>query len=502
MKKYGLILLVIFVIIFCTFVTVSYVKSFRVPKAEPILDNHTPEVKPERSKYDIVLDYNGKNKISAKMDFTYINNTEIAQKDLYFHLYPNMFLSKKHLPFYKNQIPRVFPQGVNFGGIKINNITTTEGKVTWSLEQKDQFLKISLPSPIKPKDISHLNIDYELIVPHANFRFGYRQFGKGKITMSLGNWYPVLAVFEDGKWILDHNWPFGDWTYSDIADYKVKFAVPKDFTVAASGVLQDEYEEKEKKVFLYSSEKLRDFAACISNNYEIAEDFIDDVVIYSYFHPEDKNGGFMALNVAKYALGIFNKHFGRYPYPELRIAEANYYPGGMEFPTLIMMNTVRYKQPQLSNTSLERSVAHEVAHQWWYSVVGNNQIKEPWVDEGLTEFSTSLYFEKRYGLPGREAYHGRHVDTLRGLISKSPRKMTDALTEFTDSTEYFAVVYTNGVLFFEDLRDKIGEDNLMEFLNSYYETFKFQNVRLADFKSFLKDKNYETLDESFFKKWF
>ena len=47
----------------------------------------------------------------------------------------------------------------------------------------------------------------------------------------------------------------------------------------------------------------------------------------------------MALNVAKYALGIFNKSFGKYPYPELRIAEANYYPGGMEFPTFIMMDS-------------------------------------------------------------------------------------------------------------------------------------------------------------------
>ena len=72
-----------------------------------------------------------------------------------------------------------------------------------------------------------------------------------------------------------------------------------------------------------------------------------------------------------------------------RIAEANYYPGGMEFPTFIMMDSSKYQEPHLSNTSLEIN-CHEVAHQWWYAMVGSDQINEPWLDEGITEYYASI----------------------------------------------------------------------------------------------------------------
>lgn len=143
--------------------------------------------------------------------------------------------------------------------------------------------------------------------------------------MSLGNWYPILTVYKDGKWCFDKHYAIGDCTYSDISDYTVSFTVPKDFTVAASGVLEKTLLQSNQVTFIYSIDQIREFAATISNNYQTATEVIDGIKITSYFHPEDKQGGFMVLNVAKYALDIFNKAFGKYPYPELRIAEANYY---------------------------------------------------------------------------------------------------------------------------------------------------------------------------------
>jgi len=457
---------------------------------------------PKRHVYDIKANYDGKNKLQAKMNLTYVNNTGNTQKELYFHLYPNMFLSSKRVPFFKEDFYRAFPQGFSSGCIKINEIKQDGKDITWSMMHDDEILHVTLENPINPEEISNIYMQFELTVPKARFRFGYQTFGNNKITMSLGNWYPILAVYKGGRWSLDKHLAVGDCTYSDISDYTVSFTVPKDFTVAASGVLKDNHTSDDKAVFVYSIDKIREFAAAISNNYQTASEVLDGIKITSYFHPEDKRGGFMALNVAKYALAIFNEAFGKYPYPELRIAEANYYPGGMEFPTFIMMDSARYKEVNLSNTSLERSTAHEVAHQWWYNMVGNDQINEPWLDEGITEFSTAYYFEKRYGDPGRESYFSRQVDTTIDFIKNNPRHMLDPLPLFKSHSEYFAEVYVSGVLFYEDMRSRIGEENLLDFFKSYLETFKYKNVNLQEFIEFIKSKKYEALDESFYNKWF
>jgi len=505
LKKATVIILVSVLIVFAFWGLKNY---FGAPLDLAAPDVETKEeeqeyLPPERNIYDIKAIFDGQNKFQVEMNFTYVNNTLDTQQELYFHLYPNMFSSSKRIPFFKADFYRAFPQGFSLGGLAIKEVKQDGKDVAWSMTQEDQILHVPLGNPVNPKEISNIYMQFELIVPKARFRFGYQTFGNDKMTMSLGNWYPILAVYKDGKWSLDNHQAVGDCTYSDIADYTVSFTVPSDdFTVAASGVLKESYLSSEGYVYVYSIDKIRDFAAAISNNYETASEEIDGIKITSYFHPEDKRGGFMALNVAKYALGIFNEAFGKYPYPELKIAEANYYPGGMEFPTFIMMDSAKYKEDNLSNTSLERSAAHEVAHQWWYNLVGNDQINEPWLDEGITEFSTAYYFEKRYGEPGRESYFSRQVDTTVNFIKNNPRHMLDPLYLFKSHSEYFAEVYVSGVLFYEDMRSRIGEENLLDFFRSYLETFMYKNVSLEEFKKFLKDKNYEALDESFYNKWF
>ncbi|NLZ54619.1 MAG: M1 family metallopeptidase [Thermoanaerobacteraceae bacterium] len=502
MKKIVAIILVT-ALIFPAFLLLKNLFSPNLPEMDlQAMEEQTVYLQPERHIYDIKADYDGKNKFEAQMNLTYVNNTGNTQKELCFHLYPNMFSSSKRVPFFKEDFYRAFPQGFSLGGIEIKQIKQDGKKTAWSMMHDDQILHVTLENPIQPEEISNIYMQFDLTVPKARFRFGYQTFGKDKITMSLGNWYPILAVYKDGQWSIDRHQAVGDCTYSDISDYTVRFTVPKDFTVAASGILENDYIENNQAVFIYSIDRIREFAATISNNYQTASEVIDGIKVTSYFHPEDKQGGFMALNVAKYALGIFNEAFGKYPYPELRIAEANYYPGGMEFPTFIMMDSGRYKNENLSNTSLERSTAHEVAHQWWYNLVGSDQINEPWLDEGITEFSTAYYFEKRYGEPGRESYFSRQVDTTIDFIKNNARHMLDPLPLFKSHSEYFAEVYVSGVLFYEELRSLIGEENLLDFFRSYLETFKYKNVNLQEFIEFLKSKNYEALDESFYNKWF
>ena len=465
-------------------------------------ETYSAQAIPERNIYAIDAEYDGKDKIKAVMDFTCVNKTEKVYDILYFHLYPNIFSSPSRVPFFKGDLSRVFPEGFSYGAIQIKQVKQKDKDIKWSFEEGGEILKLFLAEPISAGNFSNLHMQFEVTIPKARFRFGYQTFGNDKITVSLGNWYPILAVNNGGKWSLEKHYAIGDCTYSDMADYKVNITVPKDFVVAASGSLEKNEVRNNKVVYIYSIDNVREFGAAISNNYQTSSDEIDGIIITSYFYPEDKEGGFMALNIAKYALGIFNESFGKYPYPELRIAEANYYPGGMEFPTFIMMDNAKYTQSNISNLSLERSTAHEVAHQWWYNLVGSNQITEPWLDEGITEFSTLHYFENRYGAPGKDSYFEKFVIGSKDFVIKNRSHMLDPLPAFKSQQDYFSTVYIGGVLFYDDLRNQIGKENLLDFFRSYCKTFKYKNVTLREFEEFLKDKKYEALDESFYKKWF
>ncbi|HHW01433.1 MAG TPA: M1 family metallopeptidase [Thermoanaerobacterales bacterium] len=474
----------------------------------PSQNNHSSasgretEKEPQRNIYNINLEYDGLNHIKAEMDFTYVNNAGKSMSELYFHLYPNIFRDRNHLPFSRSDQTLVFPDGFSTGGIDITQALQDGSPVEWTTVNGDEILKLALKKPVEAGKSSKIHFKFSLTVPKANYRFGYRVFGKDRITLSLGNWYPLLVKYDNGKWSLDKHPAMGDPTYSDISDYTVSFTVPQDFTVAASGVMNKKTISHGKAIYVYSMENIRDFAAAISNNYKTAEDFVDGIKIISYFHPEDRKGGFMALDVVKHALSIYNASFGKYPYPELRVAEANFYAGGMEFPTFIMMNTGRYRESNLSSTSFERSMAHEVAHQWWYCLVGNDQINEPWLDEGLAEFSTLYYFEKRYRSAGKESYFTRYVNTNTNLIKQSKRKMQDPVKLFRDNREYFAIVYVKGALFYEELKNTIGEEKLLDFLRTYLNTYKYKNVSLNEFIDLLKQRNYDGVNQDFFKKWF
>lgn len=452
--------------------------------------SQTPEKeKREINLYDIKAEYNGKDKFQCEMEFTYTNKTGKSQPELYFHLFPNVFNSRQRLPFLKSEFDRLFPQGFSPGGLSIQSITQNGRDLKWELMEKNEILKVSLPEPLVSEDSVKINFKFNLTVPKANYRYGYQVFDQGKITLALAHWYPLLAMYDDGEWILDTHQALGDVTYSDVADFVVCFTVPQDFDVAASGVLKQKNNHKDKAEYWYSGEKIRDFAASISNNYETCETVVDGVKLISYFHPKDKAGGFAALNIAERALNIYNEMFGYYPYPELRIAESNFYRGGMEYPNFIMMNTAKYKEPYLSNTSFERSMAHEVAHQWWYGLVGSNQIREPWLDEGLTEFSTMCYFEKRYGQAGWESYYDRQIAPNINIINNSKRNIMDSVSDFTGS-EYFPIIYVKGGLFYRELREKIGEEELLNTLRQYLETYKYKNVDFEEFWRFWDEQGY------------
>ena len=129
----------------------------------------------------------------------------------------------------------------------------------------------------------------------------------------------------------------------------------------------------------------------------------------SYFLPGDEEGGRKALDWAAQALTIYQKEFGAYPYRELDIVETATTAGGIEYPGLVAVASRLYSDPN-RQAFFESATAHEVAHQWWYNVVGNDQVNHPWLDEALTQYATYRYFQGAYGDAGGQGF----IDSLNG----------------------------------------------------------------------------------------
>ncbi len=102
------------------------------------------------------------------------------------------------------------------------------------------------------------------------------------------------------------------------------------------------------------------------------------------------------------AVRIFTRIYGEYPYRELEIVATPTSAGGVEYPGIIAINQTLYVPGEKlsgmrSEDLVESVVVHEVAHDWFYNMVGNDQGREPWLDEAMAQYMTWQYFQERYG---------------------------------------------------------------------------------------------------------
>lgn len=424
---------------------------------------------------------------------TYYNNEETILEDLYMHLYPNAFEKEDAAPFEPFEQGSAYPEGFNTGFINIDNVRVEGQRGDWEYKSSDrEVLIIRLSDPIGPGESVEVDICFTVKFPHCYGRFGY-----GENTVKAANWYPIAAVFDHNGWNLDPYHAIGDPFYSDVADYRVSLVLPKGYTVASTGeVLKNRRHYGENREWTMQAEKVRDFAWIAAEDFSVGSKKTDGTTVRSYYF--DKGTGKKALEYAVDAVSIFNECFGKYPYKNYSVVAADFFVGGMEYPNLVLISKELYNIERLF--TLEYITVHETAHQWWYGIVGSNQVGEAWLDEGLTEYSTILYFEKKYG-----------PDTAKGLFENLIKKryyeyvaaaeegpganIQGTLEEYRDSEQYHTLVYCGGALIFQNLRDIMGDEKFFRVLEVYYRNYAFQNATAEDFIRIIENMGDNSLGE-------
>ncbi|KAB3532186.1 M1 family metallopeptidase [Alkaliphilus serpentinus] len=424
------------------------------------------------------------------------SNIEKDLPHIYFHLYCNTFKNKATAPFEKDEINRAYPNGFDSGWIKILDVRENKRSIDYKIMgETENLLRATFSKPIRNGEETEINIDFIIKIPNAIGRFGY-----GEDTINITNWYPILSVYDNRGWNLDPYYPIGDPFYSDIANYNLEIEIPKEYTLVTTGDILSKKSKRNKNFYNVKANNVRDFAIILSKNFSIKEVARDDTMVKSFTINGSKEKE--AIEISAEALSIFNRLFGKYPYNQLSVVATDFFLGGMEYPNLVMISKDLYKMEE--NFPLEYVIAHEIAHQWWYGIVGNNEVREPWLDEALTEYSTLLYFEERYGDHIKEQIYEKIVEVqYESYIMLKPDRgegILRSLREFESNLEYSSIVYSRGAMFIEALRKEMGDEGFFDGLKEYYNTYKFKNVTTLDFYRIMQNNSKHNLKD-LFEEW-
>ena len=189
-----------------------------------------------------------------------------------------------------------------------------------------------------------------------------------------------MCIRDRNGWNLDPYYKVGDPFYSEVANYKVSITTPKEIIVAASGKIISEREDGDKKTYKIEGQLIRDFAWAASKDFVVKEKKVEDTIIKVYSINNDSKLINESLKIGENSIKIFNKIFGKYPYGWYSIVNTEF-PSGMEYPGIVFISNDYFHKYLID--ILEKVIVHETAHQWWYGIVGNNQVDEAWLDEGL-----------------------------------------------------------------------------------------------------------------------
>jgi len=402
--------------------------------------------------------------VTGTQQVRYTNAETVRVSEVYFHLFPNIL----------------------GGQLEISNVRVGEYEGTPAYEQDRSVMRLALPAPLEPGDSVQIEMALAITVP-TDLTANYGAFALSEGILALAHFYPQVAVYDDTGWNVGTPSPYGDVVYADSSFYLVDVTAPKELTLVASGTSTRRQVSDAKQQITFAAGPARDFYLAASSDYTVYSQKVGAVMINSYAPPELAEGAKVALRVAAEALQVFGKRFGDYPFTELDFVATPTQALGIEYPGIMAMAQRLY--PPLSSFSieyLESTVAHEVAHQWFYSVVGNDQLDEPWLDEALAQYATMLYYRDLYGAQGAQGFRSSLESRWQRVLgAKIP--IGQPVSAYTAS-EYSAIVYGRGPLFVEALAEEMGDQVLESFLRAYYEEFKWGIGTTAGFRALAQEQ--------------
>jgi hypothetical protein len=396
-----------------------------------------------RTQYTIfaLLDYQ-LHQVAADETIRYTNQTGVALNELMLAAVPNLR-----------------------GGFSIENILLDGNQLTYDLNS--HRLTVYLPQPLQPGAQVTLAMRFRISVPA---KIKEHPYGYDVDQLNLTDWYPFVVPYSNG-WVLHDPSYVGEYLTYDAADFEVNIKTTQiGITLATSGV-----EEPNGEWIRYRVNGARTFAVSASDQLRYVDASAGGAVIRSYYYPGYEYPAAAILNAAVRQIGLFEVKFAPFPYGSLSIVQADL-NDGQEYDGLVFLATKFYNEYNDSaRSNLVAIGVHEIAHQWWFGLVGSDQAMEPWLDEALCVYSEALFYQNIY--PNSYDWWWNFRVNYFG-----PSGWVDTnVYQTTSFRGYVNAAYLNGANFMEALHYRMGDEAFFRFLQDYASRYGRGRATAYDF---------------------
>lgn len=368
---------------------------------------------------------------------------------------------------------RLYANLTDFDGeATIYRPTVNGQRATITYELNGYLARINYDEPIAVGAEIELTLDFLTTTPVDAGKRAYGAFNDDGKSISMASAYPLIAEFRDGSWLREIPDGKGDLVNAPIAIYDVEVTLPLTHRIVATGTTIAYQRSAEEHTYQIVSGLQRDFTIVATILPHITE-VIQGTRINIYYPIEQRAESQLAMRYATQALQVFNQRFGQYPYNELDVVAVDarsFY--GVEYPGLILLQDRIFANQPL----LERIVAHEIAHQWFYNVVGNDIQQHAWVDESLATYAQVIYQEDVHGSIAKQNELANLQAQYDELIKRNRDGPIDRpMRAFTLYT-FNAIAYAKGALYLDALRTSVGDEAFFAALTQYVDIYAYQVV--------------------------
>lgn len=452
------------------------------------------------------------NTLNGNISMRYKNNSPDTLHYIWIHLWPNAYkndrtalsdqlLGNGRTDFY-------FSKEENKGYINRLNFKVDDEVAEIKDHPRHQdIVQLILPKPLAPGTSITIQTPFNVKIPHVFSRSGH--VGN---SFQLTQWYPKPAVYDKKGW---HPMPYLDQGefYSEFGNYNVTITLPEAYKVAATGKMLSKNVADTMQTLLFAQDNVHDFAWFASKDYVVKHDTLQlqsKIIDVNIFHfPRSEKSWLNGIELIKQAVKTKSQWIGEYPYPVVTVVEepagshASY--GGMEYPTITILSASQNEK------ALDFLINHEVGHNWFQGILGSNERKHPWMDEGMNS-----YYDKRYGL---YRYNSGGADVINSNSQFIKKREPDDITATLLSTvvnikkdqpietasenfttyNYNLVAYEKTAQWMQLLEKELGIALFDSVMKTYFSHWQFKHPYPEDFKALAEEISGKKLEPIFLK---
>jgi hypothetical protein len=370
---------------------------------------------------------------------------------------------------------RLYPNALG-SEMTVSQIFVNDVEVTPTLDVENTVLRI--PVLLGPEEQVVITFVYTLTLSEEPL--GYGRLANYQDVLSLSHAYPTLSVYKDGAWLDDYPPELGDPLVAETSLFEVTIGAPKEWQLITTGQTVGQTINQNRQTLHISTGPVRDFYIAAALEFKEVNKQVGETTVRVFAPKKFSQSATSALETSAKALTVFSELYTPYPYKEFDIVAIPVEAGGIEYPGVVVVTSGLFANPFGRFGAV---LAHEIAHQWSFNLVGSDQINSPWLDESLTQYLT-WRFQKEVNprfIGGFEVFWRNVWNT-----APDPAMPIGLPVAAFDEASYSGIVYGKGLFFFKALAEEMGQETFDKALRSYFEKYAWQFVSASELEGWLE----------------